>query len=80
MKVRERAWAKRRSETRERIPAEQREFEAGFDAGWWRRGLDNEGVAVALLRRWLAEAVTESGECDPAVAELVRESQEAVTP
>ncbi len=43
-------WAQHQSETRQRISVEQREFEAGFDAGWWKRGLDNEGEAVAALK------------------------------
>jgi hypothetical protein len=47
--ARERAWAQHKAQTQQRVPVEQREYEAGFDAGWWKRALDNEGAAVAAL-------------------------------
>lgn len=57
-KARARAWAQRRAETCQRVSAEQREFEAGFDAGWWKRGLGSEALAEAevLIRELLDNA------------------------
>jgi hypothetical protein len=47
--ARERAWRQHKAETRQRVSIEQREYEAGFDAGWWKRGLDNAGDALELV-------------------------------
>lgn len=57
---RARSCAERLAQTRQRKPAEQREFEAGFDAGWRKRGLpgsERERALREVLPREFAEAL-----------------------